>query len=303
MGGSTQLLDAVLAGLCAVTENFVTSDGTRVAYERLGSGRRVYVCHGGPANDHRYLADDLAPLASRFEFVFWDYRGSGASDDADHSTYTLDRFTEDLDGLRRDLGDERITVLGHSMGGFVALAFALNYPEHCEQLVLAGTWPTNVPRHMLPATMRALGWQRFAKMIGRACSWLVMYSWRNQSTDARRSLYAIWSTTQEGLPEIRAAEAAREDRLGIPLNNDNVRSLLHLFASWDPTDQLSAVACPVLLLYGSRDAAAVAGSITFVRHLPNAINKRLPNIGHDPFFEDLASASDAIDSFLAASPR
>jgi pimeloyl-ACP methyl ester carboxylesterase len=105
---------------------------------------------------------------------------------------------------------------------------------------------------------------------------------------------------QEGRPEIRAAEAAREVQLGLPLDNDNVRPLQHQFASWDLTDRLTAVTCPVLVLYGSRDAAAVAGARTFVRHLPQVVEQKLHDIGHDPFFEDLPATSLAIQSLLAA---
>jgi proline iminopeptidase len=280
-------------------ETFVSSDGVSIAFDQRGAGPRVYVCHGGPANDHRYIADDLDALTEHFEFVFWDYRGSGASGNADSSSYTLDRFAHDLDELRRHLGDDTIVVLAHSMGGFIALAFALSYSEHCERLILAGTWPSNAPRRMLPSTLRALGAARFAKMIGRGCAWLVMYSWRHRSAEARRRLYAIWSTMQEGLPHIREAEAAREVRLGLPLDNDNVRPLQHQFPSWDLTDRLGDVTCPVLLLYGSRDAAAVAGARTFMQHLPRVTQRRLHDIGHDPFFEDLATSSIAIESFLA----
>jgi proline iminopeptidase len=284
-------------------DSFVSSDGVTIAYERRGTGPRVYVCHGGPANDHRYIADDLGALTERFEFVFWDYRGSGVSDAADPSSYTLDRFAQDLDELRQQLADSAITVLGHSMGGFVALSFALNFPHRCEQLVLAGTWPSNAPRQMLPATFRALGAARFAKMIGRGLSWIVMYSWRSRSVEGRRRLYAIWSTMQEGRPAVRAAEAAREVRLGLPLENDNVRPLQRLFPSWDLTDRLRGVTCPALVLYGSRDAAAVAGARTFVLQLPNAVEAQLRDIGHDPFFEDIASAGRAIESFLANAGR
>jgi pimeloyl-ACP methyl ester carboxylesterase len=280
-------------------ERFVSSDGVALAFERRGAGPRVYVCHGGPANDHRYIADDLDALTERCEFVFWDYRGSGASDDADSSSYTLERFARDLDELRRHLGDDSIVILGHSMGGFVALAFALDFRQHCERLILAGTWPSSAPRQMLPSTLRALGAARIAKMIGRGCAWVALYSWRHNSPEARRRLYAIWSTMQEGRPEIREEEAARELRLGLPLDNDNVRPLQRQFPSWDLTDRLGEVRCPVLLLYGSRDAAAVAGARTFVRHLPHAVERRLPDIGHDPFFEDLATACIAIETFLA----
>src|SRR5215471_21716538 len=114
-------------------ESFVTTDGVAIAFERRGEGPRLYVSHGGPANDHRYIADDLDTLTERFEFVFWDYRGSGASDNADSTSYTLDRFARDLDELRRHLEDDSIIVLGHSMGGFVALAFALDFPRRCKK--------------------------------------------------------------------------------------------------------------------------------------------------------------------------
>jgi hypothetical protein len=71
------------------------------------------------------------------------------------------------------------------------------------------------------------------------------------------------------------------------------------FPSWDLTERLPALTCPVLLLYGSRDAAAVAGAETFMRQLPNANERQLLDIGHDPF-EDAGSASLAIESFLPA---
>jgi proline iminopeptidase len=280
-------------------ESFATSDGVSIAYEQRGEGPRIYVCHGGPANDHRYMADDLDALTDRFQFVFWDYRGSGASDNADPSSYTLDRFAQDLDELRQHLADTAITVLGHSMGGFPALAFALNVPQHCERLILAGTWPSNDVRKTLPATFRALGAARLTKMLGRGLAWVAMYSWRRKSVEGRRRLYAIWSTMQEGRPQVRAAESAREVRLGLPLENDNVRPLQRQFTTWDLTDRLTAVTCPVLVLYGSRDAMAVAGAKSFARQLPNVVEQRLDGIGHDPFFEDLAAAGGAIESFLS----
>lgn len=277
---------------------FVTSDGVRLLYSRRGVGPRVYVCHGGPANDHRYIAEDLQPMERDLEFVFHDYRGSGRSANAAHSTYTLDRFAADLNELREHVGDKQITVLGHSMGGFVALAYALQFPDRCNRLILAGTWPTNVPREMLPPTLRALGPRRFAKLIGRACWWPIAYGWRHRSPEARRGAYGIWSTMQEGLPDIRSAEAARERRFGLPLDNDNVGPVQRRFPTWRVTDQLAQVTCPALIIYGSRDAAAVAGAATFTTHMPNTVTCRLPEIGHDPFFEDPAATRTAVTSFL-----
>src|SRR4051794_12229038 len=100
--------------------NFVTTDdGVRLSYLRRGQGRPVIACGGGPANDHRYLSDDLNALTDTFEVVFHDYRGSGASGRADSTTYKLRRLGADVAALRDEVGTERVAVLGHSMGGFV----------------------------------------------------------------------------------------------------------------------------------------------------------------------------------------
>jgi len=119
--------------------SLVTRDGVELHYERHGRGPRVYALHGGPANDYRYLAEDLAPLAADFELVFCDYRGSGRSGPAPDTTYRLATLADDLDQLRAVLGDDRIVVLGHSMGGYVALSYALQHPDRLGRLALVGT--------------------------------------------------------------------------------------------------------------------------------------------------------------------
>jgi len=278
--------------------SFVTRDGVELHYERRGSGPRVFACHGGPANDFRYLAEDLAPLQADVELIFWDYRGSGRSGSAPDATYRLATLADDLDELRVELGDDEIVVLGHSMGGYVALCYALQHPDRLRRLALVGTWPTTVPAKLLPPMFRAMGWARSLKMLARAGGWIVAYSWRAGSADGRRRLYAIWSTSQEGLAPVRAREVQREARLGMPLHNDNVRALQHEFRTWDLTDRLAAIGCPVLVLYGERDAAAVAGARTFRTHVPTLTTRVLPGLGHDVFFESPRVSIDCVRSFL-----
>jgi proline iminopeptidase len=276
----------------------VTSDGVKLFYTRIGRGPRVYVCGGGPANDHRYLAEDLAPFADEFEFVFHDYRGSGQSETAADETYTFARLADDLDELRRELGDEQIVVLGHSLGGFVASTYALHHPKQCASVVLVGTFPTGIPRRMLPPMFRALGPLRTAKLAARVIWWLAFWSWRPRTEARRRRLHRIWSTWQEGLRPARARETAREVRLGLPLANDNIKSLQRAATSSDLTGQLTEIACPVLVLYGDRDAAAVWSAGVYRQRIRNVVIVALPDVGHDPFFEAPSESARALRSFL-----
>src|SRR6476646_7133530 len=145
-------------------ERFETSDRVAIAYQVSGHGRPLVVCHGGPSTTHSYLVDDLAALGDRATLIFHDYRGSGRSDAAPRAGYTFERLADDVDELRAHLGLERLGVLAHSMGGFVALEYALRHPDRCEHLILisctpAGTWQ----RTALP-TLRALGLGRFIKL-------------------------------------------------------------------------------------------------------------------------------------------
>lgn len=101
-------------------------------------GRPVIVAlHGGPGFDHGYLKPALAPLSQWAQVVFLDLRGQGRSQKADAATVTLDTMADDVAGFCAALGIERPIVLGHSVGGHVALTLALRHPDKVAGLVLA----------------------------------------------------------------------------------------------------------------------------------------------------------------------
>ena len=132
---------------------FETSDGVTIRYERRGEGPVVFACHGGPNNICDTLIADLAPLEGTCTLVFHDYRGSGRSAAAPPETYTSERLADDLDELRQHLGYERVAVLAHSMGGFVALQFALGDRDACNRLALVATSPCGAAGPMVIPTL------------------------------------------------------------------------------------------------------------------------------------------------------
>lgn len=89
----------------------------------------------GPSSDLYFRT--LSPLGRIFTVVYLDTRGSGRSEAPSSPTeYRYDQFSADLDALRDHLQVNRIWVMGHSMGGWLAMHFALAYPERCCGLVL-----------------------------------------------------------------------------------------------------------------------------------------------------------------------
>ena len=118
-----------------------TDDGVRLYVVEVGQaaapGDTVLVLHGGFGADHSYLFDAVLPLADGHRFVLYDQRGSLRSPAPD-SLLSMDAMVADVEALRQDLGTERVTLLGHSMGTSLAYAYLAAHPDRVANLVLTG---------------------------------------------------------------------------------------------------------------------------------------------------------------------
>jgi 3-oxoadipate enol-lactonase len=108
-----------------------------LAYERHGKGTPLVLLHGYPLDHH--LWDEVVPLLKdTFDLIIPDLRGFGESTTVE-TPYTMDDFASDIAGLLDKLGIQKTAIAGHSMGGYVALAFARLYPERISGLGLVST--------------------------------------------------------------------------------------------------------------------------------------------------------------------
>jgi pimeloyl-ACP methyl ester carboxylesterase len=103
-------------------------DGVRLCYEEGGSGAEPFVFVHGWCCDHTYFAPQHAHFAAHHRVVSVDQRGFGESDRPDQS-YTIEGFADDLAWLCGQLRLERPLIVGHSLGGAVALATAARHPD------------------------------------------------------------------------------------------------------------------------------------------------------------------------------
>jgi len=112
--------------------------------------------HGGSAHCHWF--DATAPLfADRFHVVALDQRGHGESQWPDPPAYSTQDFCEDLLGVLAALGWEQMVLVGHSMGGHNAMAFAAWHPNRVRALVIADSRPS-IPAERL-SVMQARGYR------------------------------------------------------------------------------------------------------------------------------------------------
>ena len=117
----------------------------RVWTKRVGkSDTKVLTLHGGPGVSHLYLEcfEDFLPQAG-IEFYYYDQLGSLFSDNPDDpSLWTLERYTEEVEEVRKGLGLENFCLYGHSWGGMLAYEYALKYGQHLKAVVISNMVPS-----------------------------------------------------------------------------------------------------------------------------------------------------------------
>lgn len=114
-------------------------------YETHGKGCPVLLIPG-LNSDNASWASVRGKLARHFRVIVFDNRGSGRSDTPD-SIYSIRDMADDTVGLLDHLRINKIHVIGHSMGGYIAQELAIHYPERVEKLMLEATASVSSPRN------------------------------------------------------------------------------------------------------------------------------------------------------------
>lgn len=139
-------LSAARTPLSPIDEWYMATNDktTRLYVTEHGVGDTLVVLHGGWGGEHGYLIDAFKGLESQYHFVHYDQRGSLRSPAAD-SLITVANHIDDLEHLRSELGLKKMNLIGHSTGGFLAMAYLEKYPDHVGKLILLSPIQTKYP--------------------------------------------------------------------------------------------------------------------------------------------------------------
>ncbi len=238
----------------------IDAGGHAIALETLGAGSEAYVCLHGLA-DTREIWRGLAPeLAQRGRVVLVDQRGHGDSD-APPGPYTLAALAGDVAAALDATALPRATLVGHSLGGVVAMATALAYPERVDGLVLLGTTGQ--------CSARVGEWYERIAAAGE-CDGI---------DGIRREIYGARST-KPIRGDARAMAAV-------------TRCLASLHA--DPlTPKLATLRCPALLVVGEKDPLGSKASELLCDAIPHATLVVLPGLGHWTHVDAPAQVAQAL---------
>jgi proline iminopeptidase len=278
------------------------SDGVQLYYRSLGSGSPVVVIHGGPGMDHGSVANDLEPLARHHRVIFYDQRGGGRSSlPAETSLLHIDKHVEDLESLRRHLGLEKLTLLGHSFGPAIAALYAIRYPQNVERMIFLGPIP---PRK---ATFfedygRTLNARLTPEQLARMNELNSAFGTADDVVAVCREYWTLGTPPRlaKGVPVTIVKSdlcTAPPEALRYGMTKTNPTTFGSL-GDWNWNPQLAAVKVPTLVIHGEEDAIPMALVREWSTVMPEARLLRLPATGHFPHAERPDIVFSAIEAFL-----
>lgn len=244
-------------------------------FRRYGAGPTLVLQHGFVGGGG-YFAPQAAALSRFFDVICPDLPGfaGSASVSAEMTTTGLSRA---LIELLDELGVERFSLLGHSMGGGVALQTALDHPRRVHKLVLYGTASTGrMPKRFETVKetldrIRLDGIQATAERI--AATWFV--------EGARAPMYDF-CVSAAGEPNQAAAMKAIEN-----------------FQKWDVSERLGELKMPVLVICGDRDRSySLEDTLAMMRRIARSELCVLPNCAHAAHLEAPEIFTDLLTTFL-----
>jgi pimeloyl-ACP methyl ester carboxylesterase len=269
----------------------VRANGIEIAFESHGEGERPLVLVHGFTGFREDFATQLPELARHGRVLAPDLRGHGESARGEAASYRFETLVGDLLGFLAALGVERADVLGHSMGGMVALRAALAAPERIASLVLMST--SAAPLGFIDRAQLALA-GRVAREAGMAALAQILRA--RAADDAARGeadrrverewgeeRFWAWRTAR-----VAAMDPAAYEPLGLALAGQE-----------DLTPRLAAIACPTAVLVGELDRDFRGPSDALARGLPDARLHVLPRAGHQPQHEAPEAWRAAVLAHLA----
>ena len=244
-------------------------NGIELAYERRGNGTPLVLLHGYPLDHHAW--DSVAPLLEdSFDLILPDLRGFGKSTTLD-SQHTLNDFASDIAGLLDHLGIEAACVAGHSMGGYVALAFANLYPARIRGLGLVSTQTLADPPD---------------RKEGR---------YKTAAEVAEKGIGGVVETmTPKFTPDEKLQGSAR-DMMERQKPGGFIGALKAMAERMDTSSLLASLTIPVVIVHGDADSLIPVDRAREAKNaVPHAHFVELKGVGHLPMLEAVSDTAGAL---------
>ncbi len=273
---------------------FRTIHGYRRAFIRVGRGPTLLLIHG--IGDNSSTWEHLLPFLARDHTVIApDLLGHGASDKP-RADYSVAAYANGMRDLLSVLGVDRATVVGHSLGGGVAMQFAYQYPERCERLVLISTGGVSRDVHPILRLAALPDADLLLPLVGydvtRMAVRAVFRAFQRLGTDLGRDA-ADFLRVFDTLPDATARSAfVRTLRAAVDFHGQVITMLDRCYL---------ARGMPTLLVWGAHDAI-IPYEHALLAHaaMPGSRLETFENAGHFPHHSEPSRFLAVLGDFLAS---
>ena len=261
----------------ASTEKSVMIYGQKINYIDAGTGPVVILLHGLGGSGLNW-APNIAPLATKFRVIAPDQIGFGKSDKP-FINYRIGTYVDFLEELRKQLKIERAALVGNSMGGWIAVAYAVAYPDRVERLILVDAAGFAPPKDFDLKTLYGL----------------------NPST--RAGIKAI--TTKVFFNPLFSSDPFVDQALTLRVSAGDGYTISSLIQSIERRedfidDQVKSIKQPTLIIWGRQDGLVpLSDAERFDREIPNSTLLVFDQCGHVPNFEKPAEFNATALKFLS----
>jgi proline iminopeptidase len=279
----------------------VDVDGFKVVAYSFGSGSETVFClNGGPGLPCDYLRESHSCLVDQgYRVVAFDQLGTGASDrPTDASLWTIGRYVEETETVRKALGLGQVHMLGHSWGGWLAIDYALTYQENLSTLILENT-VADMP-HLVSELQRlraSLGPETVSMMQKHEAQGT--YSHPEYMAAVTILNYRhVCRLADWPAPVRRSLDDWNMGPYGT-MQGPNEFLYIGNLKDWNRVSDLPRIKVPVLITHGEHDELTPACGLRMKLALPRAELHIVPNASHMPFYENPGVYYPILTGFLA----
>ncbi len=284
---------------CNAEEKWISVENAELFCKTMGSGKPLIVVHGGAGYlTHEYLLPHLTPLSENNLVIFYDQRGLGKSTgELSLQQNNLKLYVDDIESLRKSLGVDKVSLLGHSWGGLLAMHYALSYPGSVDRIILTNS---------MVADAQDLG-LFFGELTKRVAPYQAEINeleagtpFKNGETKPVARVSQLYFQTYMYNPEnIKKIKLCKTQ-------DENIRGakVWEIFKSqifmqpYNILTDIENIKCPTLIIHGNEDVMPLASN----EHIHDAITSsellRIEQCGHFPFVEQPETFFKAVRAFL-----
>ncbi len=299
------------------TDTWLVETGISLHHFADGEGTPVLVIHGGPGNPFTQAPAGLHALAQRYRFEYYDQRGCGESTrpiQRFESSNTYQNMLEldkklglgaqiaDIERIRRILGEEKLILVGHSFGGFIASLYAAEFPEHVRELVLVAPAEMLVMpvqgglfeevKDLLPQEKRS----EYDAFMKRYLDFNKLFGYTDEELAAMNDEFGLYYL------EAAKAKGFKIQDEDSPAPSSGGWMTWGMYVSMgqrhDYRTALRSVTAPVLVIHGSADMQSEQASRTYTEAFPNARFEVIQGSGHFPFNDNPSAFAQIVGGFL-----